>query len=386
MSMVLLFTCSLSSISYADSKLDLKLVTTNSAISINMNEDLSTKDLSRIKTNINEILSSKYEIMKNEDSINFNNIINESKLLKLINSTTEFQKQWYKSVGLKISDYDSNITLDKIKKISENKYIAEVTYDVEFTLDGSNTKSSSNGEKYEFELENKNDEWYITKILDMQEDISSDLNSKNLLRDSLLSTSQLENTFDDYEEIIDSKIKHINNITENINDYIEQYNTMKNEKNIDDSIMATSYSGYDATKAKDYALKWANSYNPEYTYYSGNDCTNFVSQCAYIGGIPASSTWYSKSPAWINVKKFYDYMRDNGYTSGGDSSSGSRIGDIIQLYNSNKSTWSHSVIITGSSNSGWLYCAHSSNRVNYPIASVYPTSTYTDIRYIKFWH
>ncbi len=79
-------------------------------------------------------------------------------------------------------------------------------------------------------------------------------------------------------------------------------------------------------------------------------------------------------------------MRNNGYISRNTSSSNARLGDIIQLYSSNKSTYSHSVIITGSLSGRWLYSSHSTNRRNYPLANVYPSSIYTNIGYLKFWH
>ncbi len=42
--------------------------------------------------------------------------------------------------------------------------------------------------------------------------------------------------------------------------------------------------GYSPTKAKEYAHKWADSYNSAYNKYS-KDCTNFVSQCLEAGGL-----------------------------------------------------------------------------------------------------
>lgn len=52
------------------------------------------------------------------------------------------------------------------------------------------------------------------------------------------------------------------------------------------------YRNYDREKAIDYALKWYDGYNSFYYCYD-NDCTNFVSQCLYAGGIPENEEWYS---------------------------------------------------------------------------------------------
>jgi hypothetical protein len=382
-SMSLILTCALSNVCYASTQSKEETISTSTDIKVN--NDLSTKDLSKIKENINNVLSSKYEIMKNGTSNSNSVISNDSKLHQLTDSTNNFEEEWYKKVNLKISDYNSTVTINDVKKTSKNTYIANVTYDVEFTLYGHNDKSGSFDEKYEIELKNVNNNWCISKLIDMQEDESS-INSNTTKGISKNMTNSPNSDFEKYDETINTKIENMNNITKNIDDYLKEYNNIKTSTTSNKSLTRSSYSGYNAADAVDYALRWAYGKNSNYKDYGDNDCTNFVSQCAYEGGgIPGSSYWYSKSPAWINVEKFYTYMINNGYASGG-SSSGSRLGDVIQLYNSGKSTWSHSVIATGSDSSGWLYTGHSQPRRNYPLASVYPSSTYTDVRYIKFSH
>lgn len=59
-------------------------------------------------------------------------------------------------------------------------------------------------------------------------------------------------------------------------------------------------------KASSYAKKYAVNPNKAYTYY-GKDCTNFVSQIAYAGGLRggiASVTWKPYTRAWINANTF----------------------------------------------------------------------------------
>ncbi|MEE0777139.1 MAG: amidase domain-containing protein [Bacillota bacterium] len=58
----------------------------------------------------------------------------------------------------------------------------------------------------------------------------------------------------------------------------------------DADLSATKYT---PTKATTYANQWALSHNPFYKSYvgSGNDCTNFISQCIAKGGIPQDYTW-----------------------------------------------------------------------------------------------
>ncbi|MCR1934737.1 amidase domain-containing protein [Clostridium tepidum] len=190
--------------------------------------------------------------------------------------------------------------------------------------------------------------------------------------------------FKNYKNILNDKINSIDNISKDIDKYEEEYKNMINTTG--NKMYTRRYSGYSASSAVQYAKKWAYSRNPNHKDWGSNDCTNFVSQAVHAGGIPSSSTWYSGSNAWIRVINFYSYMRNNRYTFGGDYSSNSRLGDVIQLYNKNKVNWTHSVIITGSTGHGWLYRGHSSNRLNYPIANVYPSSTYSKTIYVKFWH
>jgi hypothetical protein len=81
--------------------------------------------------------------------------------------------------------------------------------------------------------------------------------------------------------------------------------------------MSFAYSGNNAIK---YADKYADSPNSEYNHY-GADCTNFVSQILYAGGLSQDSTWYSTvteygdkslrtdSAAWTNADTFKNYIK-----------------------------------------------------------------------------
>ncbi len=383
---LLVSTSCLPNLCYTSTSLQSKS-TTEASVNISINDSLSNEDIYLIKENINNVLSSKYEIMKNGNTNNLNYIVKNSKLYELTNLSNNFEKEWYNKVNLKISNYISNVTINNIEKQSNDTYLIEITYDVEFKLLDCEDKSESLGEKYEIEVKNIDNNWYISKLINKEEDVIS-LQDKNPLNIALLKTNDSQ----DYNSIINSKIEHINDITQNIDSYFDEYNNVQNSIKNDINQyslekLSRSYSGYDSSGAVDYALKWAYGRNSTYIDYNDEDCTNFVSQCVYEGGgIPASSYWYANSPAWVNVNKFYTYMRNNGYISRNTSSSNARLGDIIQLYSSNKSTYSHSVIITGSLSGRWLYSSHSTNRRNYPLVNVYPSSIYTNIGYLKFWH
>ncbi|WP_371919047.1 amidase domain-containing protein, partial [Pseudomonas sp. 2822-15] len=52
-----------------------------------------------------------------------------------------------------------------------------------------------------------------------------------------------------------------------------------------------------------YAERWWNSFNPEYKQFD-NNCTNFISQCLHVGGIPMtghpnrSKRWWYQNNQW----------------------------------------------------------------------------------------
>ena len=87
---------------------------------------------------------------------------------------------------------------------------------------------------------------------------------------------------------------------------------------------------YNRSKAASYARTYAMSYNPNYPNYgypNGNgDCTNFVSQCVYDGGMPmlvggTDAHWYiynedERSPSWAGADYFMRHwtkVRSSGY-------------------------------------------------------------------------
>lgn len=163
---------------------------------------------------------------------------------------------------------------------------------------------------------------------------------------------------------------------------------------------------YDGSKAASYAVSHAKSYNSDY-FKHAQDCTNFVSQCAYAGGMPMysslaswgvaalksgcasgrddewfyyhkkndnneswSSTWsivdkdgtkdglrryikknskntYSKTNFKYNSSTFYQYVK---------------AGDIVQLSSDGGDSYYHSIVISSVSGSTVYYCCHTTDR------------------------
>lgn len=147
----------------------------------------------------------------------------------------------------------------------------------------------------------------------------------------------------------------------------------------------------------DYAHKYAKKYNPEYRVpTSGSDCTNFVSQALYAGGLsmnpssirgtsPGTNTtteeWYyynspsatAKTPyekavavssSWVRVEDLYTYLAPHyeTVTSSNDSEVTRNLkegyviqgGPLIGRYE-------HSSIVT-KKNDKWCYTAHTNDR------------------------
>lgn len=98
-----------------------------------------------------------------------------------------------------------------------------------------------------------------------------------------MSISSSDNTisknFPDYNNMIKNKIKTINSIYENIDNYAKEQKNIEQPRSIVSA--ASSYSGYLSTNAVNYALTWATSYNPNFVNYGDEDCTNYVSQCVW---------------------------------------------------------------------------------------------------------
>ena len=144
------------------------------------------------------------------------------------------------------------------------------------------------------------------------------------------------------------------------------------------------YIMYNPLLAVQYAKQWAFTYNPNYYNFSslGGDCTNFVSQCLYAGGIQMSYLplgWYynslnDRAPAWTGVNEFWNFGISNtgaGLKLKETSISYLKVGDIIQLYNGQR--FYHTLLVVNVEK-GIRVSAHDNNAFNIPLTSYYFTS------------
>ncbi|MEE1517387.1 MAG: amidase domain-containing protein [Lachnospiraceae bacterium] len=180
---------------------------------------------------------------------------------------------------------------------------------------------------------------------------------------------------------------------------------------------ANVMAAYDREAAEEYAIKYANNKNNEYNYYDDSDCTNFVSQCLYAGGIRNESTinysnkkygvneeesmWYHKkytytkstlfrtkkvtdwkvSTTWIRVdnngsgRGLYQYLvkergcqiaafeKGSKFSKFEDLVKTAQVGDVIQCSN-NVNKLTHSIIVTGKTANDLTVTYHSNNNKN----------------------
>lgn len=127
---------------------------------------------------------------------------------------------------------------------------------------------------------------------------------------------------------------------------------------------------YNAVLAAEYANKWWDSFNPDWYNWESEgygDCTNFVSQCLYAGGMPMTSGWYwnsrtnyNYSGSWTIPQELANYLRSQGYNIiVSPSVSQVSAGDVIFYDWGADGRWDHSAICVGASGSTRYVCAHS---------------------------
>ncbi len=129
---------------------------------------------------------------------------------------------------------------------------------------------------------------------------------------------------------------------------------------------------YDRLKAVQYAERWWNSFNPQYPQFT-DDCTNYISQCLYAGGIPMwgkpnrSKGWWIEgksnwSFSWTVAHAFMLMLKAAAWTKEVKNPSQLMIGDIICYDFEGDGRFNHNTIVTGKDEYGNpLVNAHTTN-------------------------
>lgn len=136
-----------------------------------------------------------------------------------------------------------------------------------------------------------------------------------------------------------------------------------------------NYMKYNRQNAIWYANQYALGKNPDFYYFGGigGDCTNFVSQCLYVGGFDMVyhdfEGWFYVNPnfrsaSWSGVEFFRNYLLNfekapNGEIVGRDEI---QEGDIIFLNNGKR--YYHSLFISKIEDDEIYVCAHSNPAKN----------------------
>ena len=140
---------------------------------------------------------------------------------------------------------------------------------------------------------------------------------------------------------------------------------------------------YNRQKAVEYARTWALGRNPRFYSFDriGGDCTNFISQCVFAGGVSMlekSNGWFFKSlnyrsPSWTGVEEFWNFATSNNFEKGVKvrevSKSSLQIGDIVQL--GDESGFYHMLLISEIKNGNILVCAHDFDSLDRNLSSYY---------------
>ena len=169
---------------------------------------------------------------------------------------------------------------------------------------------------------------------------------------------------------------------------------------------------YDYLKAIMYAEKWtqSDSMNPAFPIFMdfnitdpfgnitptrGNNCTNFVSQALYTGGVPVSEKTINKSDpqnwtwkvgllgpsyTWGGAQNNYEYMSSNaGIFSRESNPWKAWEGSVIYADWNNDGTLDHAMIVVGYMYANGkvqpIICQKSSNRHDYPFSQPYANAT-----------
>jgi hypothetical protein len=134
-------------------------------------------------------------------------------------------------------------------------------------------------------------------------------------------------------------------------------------------------SNFNITEACAYAEKYALKANPTYKSFDGigGDCTNFISQILYAGGVKQTRNWRPYTNPWVRVEEIYLYLTTQNLATKLPNEKSLSKGCLIQFYTPKIGKFFHNGFITYElPNNDYLYCCHSYNKLNYPLSQIYP--------------
>lgn len=128
--------------------------------------------------------------------------------------------------------------------------------------------------------------------------------------------------------------------------------------------------GYDRVQAVQHAAQWWNGFNPVFRRFR-DDCTNFISQCLWAGGMPMEATerrdkgwWYRHedegwSFSWTVAHSLRWYLETSGRGVPRGAARELDPGDVISYDWDGDGVWQHNTIVVGFNRDGEpLVAAH----------------------------
>ena len=299
----------------------------------------------------------------------FNPIIDSTSLLNEINSKYEFERQWRKRLDYAILSYNY-IIKTTIKEIKGDIAKVYVERDLEFTMTTSpKIPQKSQNERFVFILKKSIGTW---KIIDYCYE------EENPEYFDALTTDDLGEGFRDFPGNWSNRLNNIDTLLSDFKN-IGCKDVFLNKFYLSKSLV-------DQEKVAAYAEKYALLRNPLYRDFEedGGDCTNFISQALYYGGLYQTKEWRPYTYSWIRVRDLRDYLIYNELAQESSKISETFLGEIVQFSTTNYDNWCHSAIITYKlPNNDYLYCCHSYDKLNYPLSKSYPL-IYPKIRVLDF--
>lgn len=293
-----------------------------------------------IKVLIDDYFNWTYENLAGKSENKLEDMVGNDKLLHFKWSKLNWLSNWYDKNNEKIEDYKIYIEINDVNIHGNNIYI-NVTYGEDLVL-----KSSSDIVQKIRNQEHK----VLAKNMKNKLIVMNDYYNDELA-DEIFKVSDREFKTNKRAKSINKKFEEktveFNKNVKEIDKLVKRY-----KKNLDNTLQVKNveerkYPAYDGIKASQYAVRYAENYNPAYNDYNGRggDCTNFASQCIHAGGIPTDNVWYKDSHAWIRVVELRNWLLKKGYARELTVQSNAKEGDLVQLRNS-YGFWYHGLVIT----------------------------------------
>lgn len=285
-------------------------------------------------------------------------ILEGSPLSKYNREYSKVMVDFYKGIGVSISDYSISIVINSVE---------EGNGEIKLDLDKLVKLKYRGREEYSEYIDN-----HIVYLRRTNGSIyvEMDIYDKGVLARELLNEYRSKDKISEY---INEKIVGVKERSESLNDDISKYRELSLGRNSRDKYSVEGYNG-------EKAAKWAVDNVYEKAEYDG-DCTNFISKALNFGGLKEDRTWYRGSGPWIRVIELRNYLVNTG--KGKEEKSGG-IGDVVQLCRRgtmNVWGWQHSLMITSVGENGEIFVsAHTNPARNVGLWEYYPSDRWEKIR------